>query len=106
MSHSTTPHVPYTLTRVGVVMSPLPGEANEVEGVLNPASGRTPDGRLHLLPRLVSEGNVSRVGLAEVTLADGVPTGVERRGVVLAPDAGWERGKNNAGVEDPRTTWI
>lgn len=106
MSHSTTAHVPYTLTRVGVVMSPLPGEANEVEGVLNPASGRTPDGRLHLLPRLVSEGNVSRVGLAEVTLADGVPTGVERRGVVLAPDAGWERGKNNAGVEDPRTTWI
>ncbi|MFE2645392.1 glycoside hydrolase family 130 protein [Streptomyces nigra] len=106
MSHSTTAHVPYTLTRVGVVMSPLPGEANEVEGVLNPASGRTPDGRLHLLPRLVSEGNVSRVGLAEVTLDDGVPTGVERRGVVLAPDAGWERGKNNAGVEDPRTTWI
>ncbi|MFE0351792.1 glycoside hydrolase family 130 protein [Streptomyces griseoluteus] len=106
MSHSTTAHVPYTLTRVGVVMSPLPGEANETEGVLNPASGRTPDGRLHLLPRLVSEGNVSRVGLAEVTLDDGVPTGVERRGVVLAPDAGWERGKNNAGVEDPRTTWI
>ncbi|WP_316744764.1 glycosidase [Streptomyces sp. MK7] len=106
MSHSTTAPVPYTLTRVGVVMSPLPGEANEVEGVLNPASGRTPDGRLHLLPRLVSEGNVSRVGLAEVVLDNGVPTGVERRGVVLAPDAGWERGKNNAGVEDPRTTWI
>ncbi|MFF2847539.1 glycosidase [Streptomyces sp. NPDC058001] len=106
MSHSTTTSVPYTLTRVGVVMSPLPGEAHEVEGVLNPASGRTPDGRLHLLPRLVAEGNVSRVGLAEVTLEEGVPIGVERRGVVLAPDAGWERGKNNAGVEDPRTTWI
>ncbi|HET9381556.1 MAG TPA: glycosidase [Streptomyces sp.] len=106
MSHSTTTSVPYTLTRVGVVMSPLPGEPNEAEGVLNPASGRTPDGRLHLLPRLVSKGNVSRVGLAEVTLDDGVPTGVERRGVVLAPDAGWERGKNNAGVEDPRVTWI
>ena len=71
MSHSATAPVPYTLTRVGVVMSPLPGEPHEVEGVLNPASGRTPDGRLHLLPRLVSEGNVSRVGLAEVTLDDG-----------------------------------
>ncbi|AVH60610.1 glycosidase [Streptomyces dengpaensis] len=106
MSHSTTTPIPYRLTRVGVVMSPLPGQAHEVEGVLNPASGRTPDGRLHLLPRLVAQGNVSRVGLAEVTLEDGVPTGVERRGVVLAPDAGWERGKNNAGVEDPRTTWI
>jgi predicted GH43/DUF377 family glycosyl hydrolase len=98
--------VPYTLTRLGVVMSPEPDDVNEAEGVLNPASGRTPDGRLHLLPRLVAEGNVSRVGLAEVTLTDGVPTGVTRRGVVLAPDEGWERGKSNAGVEDPRTTWV
>ena len=87
-------------------MSPLPGNDFEVEGVLNPASGRTPDGRLHLLPRLVAQGNVSRVGLAEVVIDKGVPTGVERRGVVLAPDTGWERGKNNAGVEDPRVTWI
>ena len=49
---------------------------------------------------------MSRVGLAEVVLEDGVPVGVERRGVVLAPDEGWERGTNNAGVEDPRTTWV
>lgn len=99
--------IPYRLVRKGVVMSPLAGEANEAEGVLNPASGRTPDGRLHLLPRLVAEGNVSRVGLAEVTFDEaGVPNGVERRGVVLAPDEGWERGKNNAGVEDPRITWV
>lgn len=103
---TTTGTVPYKLTRLGVVMTPDPGEEFEAEGVLNPASGRTPDGRLHLLPRLVATGNVSRVGLAEVVLADGVPVGVERRGVVLAPDEGWERGLNNAGVEDPRTTWI
>ncbi|WP_351231297.1 glycosidase [Streptomyces sp. NPDC002133] len=106
MTHSTTNPIRYRLTRVGVVMSPQDGEVNEVEGVLNPASGRTPDGTLHLLPRLVAEGNVSRVGLAEVVVENGMPTGVERRGVVLAPDAGWERGKNNAGVEDPRITWI
>jgi hypothetical protein len=98
--------VPYTLTRLGVVMTPEPGNPLEELGVLNPASGRTPDGRLHLLPRLVAAGNVSRVGLAEVVLEDGVPVGVERRGVVLAPDEGWERGANNAGVEDPRTTWV
>jgi predicted GH43/DUF377 family glycosyl hydrolase len=98
--------VPYTLTRLGVVMAPEPGEPFEQEGVLNPASGRTPDGRLHLLPRLVAEGNVSRVGLAEVEFHDGVPAGVTRRGIVLAPDEGWERGANNAGVEDPRTTWV
>jgi predicted GH43/DUF377 family glycosyl hydrolase len=103
---STTPTVPYILTRLGVVMTPEPGNDLEAEGVLNPASGRTPDGRLHLLPRLVASGNVSRVGLAEVVLDDGVPVGVERRGVVLEPDEGWERGLNNAGVEDPRITWV
>jgi beta-1,2-mannobiose phosphorylase / 1,2-beta-oligomannan phosphorylase len=87
-------------------MSPDPDDPLEAEGVLNPASGRTPDGRLHLLPRMVAAGNVSRVGLAEVILRDGVPTGVRRRGVVLAPDAGWERGATSAGVEDPRVTTI
>ena len=97
---------PYTLTRVGVLMTPEPGNELEAEGVLNPASGYGPDGTLYLLPRLVAPGNISRVGLAEVVLTDGVPTGVARRGVVLAPDEGWERGKNNAGVEDPRVTWV
>lgn len=98
--------VPYTMTRLGVVMTPEPGNPLEAMGVLNPASGRTPDGRLHLLPRLVEDGNISRVGLAEVELEDGVPVGVRRRGVVLAPDEGWERGTGHAGVEDPRTTWV
>jgi predicted GH43/DUF377 family glycosyl hydrolase len=98
--------VPYALTRLGVIMSPEPDNEFETEGVLNPASGRTQDGRLHLLPRLVAQGNVSRVGLAEVTYADGVPQGVVRRGIALSPDEGWERGLNNAGVEDPRVTWV
>ena len=97
---------PYTMTRLGVVMTPQPDDPMEAEGVLNPGSGRTPDGTLYLLPRLVAEGNVSRVGLARVVIEDGVPVGVEREGVVLEPDRGWERGVGNAGVEDPRTTWI
>ena len=98
--------VPYALQRVGVVMSPEEGNPLEEMGVLNPASGRDPDGRLMLLPRLVAAGNVSRVGLAEVVVEGGVPVGVRREGVVLAPDEGWERGANNAGVEDPRTTFV
>ncbi len=98
--------VGYTLTRLGVVMSPDPDNELEIGGVLNPASGRGRDGTLYLLPRIVAAGNVSRVGLAEVELTDGVPTGVQRHGVVLAPDAGWERGAANAGVEDPRVTWV
>ena len=98
--------VPYALTRLGVVMSPRGGDELEAEGVLNPGSGRDPDGRLYLLPRLVAAGNVSRIGLAEVELTDGVPTGVVRLDVVMAPDRGWERGMGHAGTEDPRTTWI
>src|ERR1044071_1938110 len=96
---------PYAMTRLGVVMTPDPGDPLEAEGVLNPASGRTPDGRLHLLPRLVATGNVSRVGLAEVVVRGVVPVGVERRGIVLEPHAGWERGAGHSGVEDPRVTW-
>jgi predicted GH43/DUF377 family glycosyl hydrolase len=98
--------VPYALTRRGVVMSPDLNDPNEVEGVLNPASGRDAEGRLWLLPRLVAAGNVSRVGLAEVKVEDGVPVGVRREAVVLEPDAAWERGAHHSGVEDPRVTWM
>lgn len=99
-------NIPYVLERRGIIMTAEPGNPFEAEGVLNPASGWGADGELYLLPRVVSEGNVSRVGLARVVIEDGVPVGVERDGIVLAPDAGWERGLNNAGVEDPRITWI
>ncbi|MDQ6657852.1 MAG: glycosidase [Actinomycetota bacterium] len=98
--------VSYTLTRLGVVMEPDPTDPNEAEGVLNPASGRLPDGSVFLLPRLVAAGNVSRVGLARLVVENGVPARVEREGVVLQPDAGWERADNHAGVEDPRTTML
>jgi len=97
---------PYRLSRAGVIMTPAEGDPLEAEGVLNPASGRGPDGELYLLPRLVAEGNVSRVGLARVVIEDGTPVAVEREGVVLEPDRPFERGRNNAGVEDPRVTFI
>ncbi|MGB9376852.1 MAG: hypothetical protein WCB04_04980, partial [Mycobacteriales bacterium] len=98
--------MPFELTRLGVIMRPDPASELEVEGVLNPGTGRTPDGRLWLLPRLVAAGNVSRVGLAEVLVTDGRPVGVRREGVVLAPDTGWERSRRFAGVEDPRITYL
>jgi predicted GH43/DUF377 family glycosyl hydrolase len=87
-------------------MSPEDGNELEVEGVLNPASARGADGELYLFPRLVAAGNVSRVGIARVVVEQGVPVGVEREGVVLEPDRGWERGAKNSGVEDPRITFI
>jgi predicted GH43/DUF377 family glycosyl hydrolase len=104
--NQTTTAFPYSLTRAGVIMTPQEGNELEAEGVLNPATGRTQDGTLYLLPRLVATGNVSRVGIARVVIEDGVPTGVEREGIVLEPDRGWERGASNAGVEDPRVTFI
>ncbi len=98
--------VPYTLTRVGTVMTPDPNNPDEAEGVLNPGSGRGPDGQLYLLPRLAAGDNISRIGLASVDIVDGTPTGVQRQGVVLAPDAGWEHSPSHAGVEDPRVTYL
>ncbi len=98
--------VPYALRRIGTIMEPEPGNPLEVEGVLNPGTARGPDGEIYLFPRMVAEGNVSRIGRARVVLDDGVPVGVERLGVVLAPDEQWEHGRQNAGVEDPRITWV
>ncbi len=98
--------IPYRLSRIGTIMSPEPGNPLEVEGVLNPGTARGPDGHLYLYPRLVAEHNVSRIGRARIIVEDGVPVGVERLGVVLAPDEGWERGRQNAGVEDPRITFV
>jgi predicted GH43/DUF377 family glycosyl hydrolase len=99
-------HVGYRLERVGLVMEPEHGNELEAEGVLNPASGRGPDGELYLLPRIVAARNVSRIALARVIVEGGVPVGVERQGVVLEPDRQWEQAANHAGVEDPRITWI
>ena len=73
MTLAGTTSVPGRLTRLGVVMSADPGADFEAEGVLNPASGRSPDGRLWLLPRLVDAGNVSRVGIAEILVRSGRP---------------------------------
>ena len=47
-------------------MEPEPGNPQEVEGVLNPAAVRGPDGHLYLFPRLVAQGNYSRIGIARV----------------------------------------
>jgi predicted GH43/DUF377 family glycosyl hydrolase len=103
---STPQNFPYTLTRAGVVMTPEAGNPLEIEGVLNPASGRGPDGELYLLPRLVASGNVSRVGLARVNIEEGIPVSVQRERIVLEPEREWEKGASNSGVEDPRITFI
>lgn len=98
--------IPYTIERVGVLMRPNADDPRESEGVLNPATAWGADGELYLYPRLVADGNVSCIGRARVLLEAGVPVGVERLGVVLEADRGWEHGREHGGVEDPRITWI
>ena len=39
-------------------MGQEPGNPMEVEGTLNPAAARAPDGKLYLFPRIVAKGNV------------------------------------------------
>ena len=60
----------FQLQRLGQIMEPEPGNALEVEGVLNPAAARGPDGKLYLFPRLVARGNYSRIGIARVHFND------------------------------------
>jgi len=57
----------FKLQRMGLVMKPEPGNPHEIEGVLNPAAVRGPDGKLYLFPHLVARGNYSRIGSQGVT---------------------------------------
>jgi beta-1,2-mannobiose phosphorylase / 1,2-beta-oligomannan phosphorylase len=96
------------LRRLKMLMEPEPGNPLEVEGVLNPAAARGPDGALYLFPRLVGPHNYSRIGIARVRFDDaGDPAGVERLGVALEPEADYERRPDGGGgCEDPRVTFI
>lgn len=96
------------LTRLGQIMEPEPGNPQEIEGVLNPAAVRSPDGELYLFPRLVAKGNYSRIGIARVLFNDaGDPYGVERLGIALEPEADYEQRPNGGGgCEDPRISFV
>lgn len=97
----------YVMERVGVLMTADPSDPREAWGVLNPATARGRDGELYLFPRLVAEGNVSRIGRARVICdAAGTPRTVERLDVVLEAYESWEKNGVGGGVEDPRITYL
>jgi predicted GH43/DUF377 family glycosyl hydrolase len=97
----------FRLRRLKMLMEPEPGNPWEVEGVLNPAAARGPDGHLYLFPRLVAEGNFSRIGIARVIFDDdGEPQAVERLGIALEPAADYERRPGGGGCEDARVTFV
>jgi hypothetical protein len=80
------PMAGFQLQRLGLMMEPEPGNPQEVEGVLNPAGVRGPDGHFYLFRQLVAKGNYSRIGIARVKFnQDGDPAGVERLGIALEP---------------------
>ena len=94
------------MRRLGLLMEPEPGNAQEVEGVLNPAGVRGPDGQYYLFPRLVAKGNYSRIGIARVKFNEaGDPSGVERLGIALEPEADYELRPGGGGCEEPRITF-
>ncbi len=98
----------FKLKRLGTIMEPEPGNPQEIEGVLNPAATRGPDGGLYLFPRLVAKGNYSRIGIARVKFNEaGNPSGVERLGIALEPEADYERRSDGSGgCEDARVTFV
>ncbi len=90
------------------VIEPEVGNPHEVEGILNPAATRGPDGELYLFPRIVGAGNFSRIGIARVLFNKaGDPCGIERLGIALEPEMPYELRPNGAGgCEDPRVTYV
>ena len=96
----------FRITRLGPIMSPKDGEPHEAWGVLNPGGVRSADGRMHLFPRLIAEGNYSRIGHARVEFVDDTPVSVERLGVALEPQEPYEVSAGGGGVEDPRVVYM
>ena len=99
---------PFTLHRLATLMEPDPANPVEAGGVLNPAGARAPDGQLYLFPRLVAEGNYSRIGIARVGFdGAGDPVCVERAGLALEPTEPYEKNDvTGGGCEDARISFI
>lgn len=84
------------------------GDVGERLGVLNPACARLRDGTLQLYPRMVAEGNVSRIGSCSAFERPDGTLEVQPRGFALEPQAPYELRDRPGGYgcEDPRVTFI
>lgn len=96
----------FAATRLGVIMSPKVGQPHEAWGVLNPGGAHAADGTMQLFPRLIAEGNYSRIGRARVCFDGETPVSVERLGVALEPHESYEVNSGGGGVEDPRVVYV
>src|SRR5665213_3478421 len=96
----------FAVKRFGVLMTSETDRPHEAWGVLNPGGVRSLDGTMHLFPRLIAEGNYSRIGHARVRYDGGIPTGVDRLGIALEPREPYEVSPGGGGVEDPRVVYL
>jgi predicted GH43/DUF377 family glycosyl hydrolase len=98
----------FVMKRLGIIAEPEPGDPHEIWGILNPGAARGRDGQLYLFPRVVAEGNFSRIAIARVIFDDqGRPSGIERLGYALEPTESYERNpKSGGGCEDARVTYL
>jgi predicted GH43/DUF377 family glycosyl hydrolase len=96
----------FIVKRFGILMSPQADQPHEAWGVLNPGGVRSPDGAMHLFPRLIAEGNYSRIGHARVRYDGDVPVGVDRLEIALEPHEPYEVSPGGGGVEDPRVVYL
>jgi beta-1,2-mannobiose phosphorylase / 1,2-beta-oligomannan phosphorylase len=98
----------FAVRRLGIIAEPEPGNPAEAWGILNPGAARGRDGQLYLFPRVVAEGNFSRIAIARVRFdAAGVPAGIERLGYALEPTESYEQNpKSGGGCEDARVTYL
>lgn len=92
--------------RFGVALAPSASEL-DAEGVLNPAVVRDRRGKLLMYPRMVADGNVSRIGIVRAVERRGEPV-FGRPRVLFEPQAEYELRTvaGGHGCEDPRVTFM
>lgn len=98
----------FTIRRLGMIAEPEPGNPHEAWGICNPGAARSRDGQLYLFPRMVAEGNYSRIAIARVVFdAEARPAGIVRLGYALEPTEPYERNpQSGGGCEDARVTYL
>jgi predicted GH43/DUF377 family glycosyl hydrolase len=96
----------FPVTRLGEIMHPEADRPQEAWGVLNPGGVRAPDGTMHLFPRVIAEGNYSRIAHCRVIFEEDRPVGVERLGIALEPHEPYEVTQAGGGVEDARVVYV
>lgn len=96
-----------SFSRLGVVLKPN-AMVDERLGVLNPACTRLRAGALHLYPRMVAPGNVSRIGSFKANERAADVIEAEALGYALEPQMPYEFRvqPGGHGCEDPRVTFI